>query len=670
MSADELRSDDLTLEPVHECWLRIRSDPERGSFAVSAASEVDGESRVTIEILDLDPLLAQREQWSQMMEHGNLTREARFGRRLAQAALGDARSTVRQHVIEFLGDRTHRSRLRISVLDDDKALVGIPWEYLFLPQVGDDDENAERLVLRDRTAIVREHPRPRSSMREVLGVPRLLHFLAPEVGDAAVLDGREGDELHDRLSHGRAHTNLVQDRSCSHRSLRARLSQQWDVFIFSGHGSPDGIFLADGDDSVVVSGSALGTMLADASVQLAIINACDGAAQGTAENVVAEVAASGVPHVIGMQGPVSDPHAAAFILALCETLADEGTLDDAVREGRTAMSNRGHYFEYGLPVQLSPPGIDLRFGGSPMVEDPSVSRDRPTFSSEVGAPLRRTASAEAAPFELIAGLRISREPYLATWPIESGSGLGRVKATARLMPAGTVQHRLRADRLDGPTSALLAQLVTDLGVNDDVTVTYMGSTGSSLAARLLAAVRAVAGIFGLEMTAEQLVAVMGPYAADVSSELGLSIVDPNSLDSRARWSWKPAMSGILITGITKGVSRGTVASRIAGDAEPEDALGVHDLCLAAEHDDVDRLRAHMAGANACLRYQRSALDVLLSEMCAVGDVVGIAATTSEDAIIALTDDQSLPQSEVQRRLSSTAPSLTTRHFNPVLSSGP
>ena len=112
----------------------------------------------------------------------------------------------------------------------------------------------------------------------------------------------------------------------------------------------------EGDDprGRLVSGSQLGTMLADhTTLRLAVLNACEGA-RTSVEDPFAGVAASlvqrEIPAVIAMQFEITDRAAIVFAHEFYAALADGYPVDSAVAEARKAIFADANDIEWGTPV--------------------------------------------------------------------------------------------------------------------------------------------------------------------------------------------------------------------------------------------------------------------------------------------------------------------------------
>lgn len=240
-------------------------------------------------------------------------------------------------------------RIRLEI---DPAAVGargveaLPWELLALP------ENGDFLALSRRTPVVRHLRVPRE--RRPPPRPRRLRVLAfgENLPGQARLDlDRERANL---LSAWRAKRSEVEvdfrpgaDLAALRREFLARPVH---VLIFMGHGGIDGergrglLFLRDGGEEQGITGAdLLGEIRDFPSLALVVLNACHsaGGAEPDAAEGFADVASvlvrGGVPAVVAMRGPISDPAALAFSQTFFTQVAAGETVDASLAEARNAI---------------------------------------------------------------------------------------------------------------------------------------------------------------------------------------------------------------------------------------------------------------------------------------------------------------------------------------------
>lgn len=106
-------------------------------------------------------------------------------------------------------------------------------------------------------------------------------------------------------------------------------------------------------DAGRVSAGQLGVILREMGVRVALLNACKTASRDGSRawgSVAASLLKAGVRSVVAMQHAVLDASAIAFAAAFYRSLALGGSLDEAARNGRIAVFDRGDGFGWGTPV--------------------------------------------------------------------------------------------------------------------------------------------------------------------------------------------------------------------------------------------------------------------------------------------------------------------------------
>ncbi len=102
-----------------------------------------------------------------------------------------------------------------------------------------------------------------------------------------------------------------------------------------------------------VPAGQLGVILREMGVRVAVLNACRTASRDGSRSwssVAAALLKAGVRSVVAMQHAVLDANAVAFAAAFYRSLALGGSLDEAARNGRIAVFDRGDGFGWGTPV--------------------------------------------------------------------------------------------------------------------------------------------------------------------------------------------------------------------------------------------------------------------------------------------------------------------------------
>jgi Tfp pilus assembly protein PilF len=262
-----------------------------------------------------------------------------------------------------------RLELRIDPRDPHVAsLQDLPWELLRQPRT------PEYLALSRRQPFVRYLTVPRIVRAAARPRPlRILAVAASPRGLPALDLARERRNLGEAVAKAGASIEIVDVEPPTLAKLREVLrEQECHVLHFMGHGgSLDGreekvlFFEKEGRHQHPVSGTDLLNKLADfPSLRLAVLNACDSAAVPDVDpfsGVASSLVLGGLPAVVAMRLPVSDPAAIAFSKALYRQIAAGEPVDAAVAEGRQAIHSEGlPGAEWATPVLfMRTPGGEL-----------------------------------------------------------------------------------------------------------------------------------------------------------------------------------------------------------------------------------------------------------------------------------------------------------------------
>jgi hypothetical protein len=145
---------------------------------------------------------------------------------------------------------------------------------------------------------------------------------------------------------------------------RALLEEEFHVLHFMGHGALDRrtgqgvLYFERGGAADPIPGESLATLLKDLkTLRLVFLNACETAHAPAADGrdpfagVASALVMAGLPAVIAMQLPISDPAAIAFSRTVYLRLADGDPVDAAVTEGRLAIYTAAPgTMEWAIPV--------------------------------------------------------------------------------------------------------------------------------------------------------------------------------------------------------------------------------------------------------------------------------------------------------------------------------
>ncbi len=241
------------------------------------------------------------------------------------------------------------------------AVYRFPWEYLYQAETDD------YLCLSRRSPLVRYLDVPRST--QPIPLPSVLRIL---VAVSMPLGLTPLDLEHERrlIEEAWGQQSGVEcaflARATPDALRKALLEDAYHVLHFMGHGgfdpsSGDGVVYFENEDgsSHPLSGRALATKLKDfhETLGLVFLNACETARapDGTIGNPFSGVAGAlvlgGLPAVVAMQFPISDPAAIAFSAAFYRRLAAGDSVDEALTEGRQAVHSADpDSMEWGTPV--------------------------------------------------------------------------------------------------------------------------------------------------------------------------------------------------------------------------------------------------------------------------------------------------------------------------------
>ena len=265
--------------------------------------------------------------------------------------------------------------LRIRLMLDTYALADLPWEFSYLadPDTPAQQKNVEGfLVLKRRLSLVRYQVLEQSVGK-----------LDP-VGDGklrlvALLSNpknTEGLDLEtERANIEKALADVPEIRAefypnATIDDLQEQILKGVHIFHFSGHGKFEGemssaygtqegkgylSLTGEGGHEVDFSAQRLALSLADRGVRFAMLGACDSSKVDQINawtGIASALTRAGIPAVVGMQFSVFDYNAIVFSKIFYRALAAGLTVDEAVTEGRIAVSTRGDEEErdFGVPV--------------------------------------------------------------------------------------------------------------------------------------------------------------------------------------------------------------------------------------------------------------------------------------------------------------------------------
>ena len=308
-----------------------------------------------------------------------------FGARLYTAAFaGPVGLNLRRSLDEA---ERHGVGLRIRLRIDASALdlAGLPWEFLFAPDLD------RFLAQSDLTPIVRyiELDRPVRPLRARLPLTVLAVLSSPSDVQPLAVD-TEWQNLQDALDPLIQRRMIVLERlgAATLPALQARLRRgPVDLLHFVGHGFFDPqsntgglVFENELGGHEIATAETLSMLLHDhEALRLVFLNTCQGAQGGRSDpfaGMAQRLVQQGLPAVLAMQFPVSDAAAAALSQAFYQALADGLPADSALSEARKAIAARGNEREWATPVLFSRSDDNRLFDLSTQAE--GTERPRPT----------------------------------------------------------------------------------------------------------------------------------------------------------------------------------------------------------------------------------------------------------------------------------------------------
>jgi CHAT domain len=346
----------------NELHIRLESRDD-GAYDVVAsgdAGEALGLFTLPFNDLELENFVlhvGRTRRGTRRLESPEMERAREFGGRLFDALFSSrVRDLYRDCSASARADG-NGLRLKLS-LGRAPALTDVPWEFLY--------DSPAFLSISQFTPVVRylELPRARSPIAVELPL-RILGVVSAPSGAVALDVEDERRKVEQALGKQLIERDLVEITWLEQATLRALQRElrrgPYHVFHFIGHGAYDpglgeSVLLFEDDEGRgrPVSGTQLGTMLADhTSLRLAILNACEGA-RTSRDDPFAGVAAALVQHelpaVIAMQFEITDRAAIIFAEELYAALVDGLAVDAALAESRKAIYGDGNDVEWGTPV--------------------------------------------------------------------------------------------------------------------------------------------------------------------------------------------------------------------------------------------------------------------------------------------------------------------------------
>ena len=409
--------------------LEIEPGTTPGEFTVRVARSVAGGEPTERFTLDVDALLATRQQLESVLLASSVS-----SRRILPAAEVSVQSTgAALFDAIFVGEvaATYRASravaadrgrgLQIRLRLGAPGLAALPWEMLY-------DRDSQAYLCRQEP-LVRQvegaHApsalaiKPPLQVLAVVSSPRGLQPL-----DVAVEREHLEEALAQHVRSGRVRLEWVEHASWEELHDRL-LRRPWHVLHFIGHGSFDdaadeGLIALVGSDGRAdfVNASSLADLLHEASPtpRLVVLNSCESGASSSDDpfsGTAAALARSGIQSVAAMQFTISDRAALAFARGFYTALANGRTIDEAMRSGRIGILGLGRgTLEWVTPV-LYVRGPDTRlFDVADLPPDDEAVPPMPAQAPQATAP-PAALTAPAAPTE-------ASVPPEATEPAASG----------------------------------------------------------------------------------------------------------------------------------------------------------------------------------------------------------------------------------------------------------
>lgn len=309
-----------------------------------------------------------------------------FGGRMFAAAFHDEVVTCYRRSLDAAERAKKGLRIRLR-LNDVPELGDLPWEYLY------DASRMEFLGLSKDTPIVRylELPEPVKPMSAPAPI-NLLAILAGPTDYPALEIEQEWNNLNDALSplQKEGKVTLTRLNPPTLDELQSVLRRgTYHIIHFIGHGefnktAQQGalVFENDKHSSRLVSDERVATLFNDhKSLRMVLLNACEGA-RTSAGNPFAGVAPRlvqrGIPAVLAMQFPISDPAAIHLSRDFYRTLADGYPVDAAMNEARRGIYLDDNILEWGTPVLLMRAEDGMLFEGGSNMDEKQEAGDKGT----------------------------------------------------------------------------------------------------------------------------------------------------------------------------------------------------------------------------------------------------------------------------------------------------
>jgi CHAT domain len=383
LESTQVMAHQLTLlEQTRECFALLNPHPPKrledlvirfapvGSrrylvFGESRRGDAQGEMTLPFEQRDVEnfilrycePLRGPVRGWAPP----SVTPYAEFGGTLFDALFnGPLRDLYMQHAAAMVTDRAGlRIRMRVATVPE---LAALPWEYMY--------DGTEFLALTGAVTITRHIDSSRPVRPLLVDGPLRIVVTVSAPTDRAPLDANtEVDGLRAALAPlvaaGLVRIDVAPTGTIDTLAAMLRAADRgghpFHVWHFIGHGrhmEDQGATYLTFEDANgaprMQSGFELGTLLsAHPALRLAVLNACEGA-RGDPEDSLTSVGGAlvsrGLPAAVSMQFPITDAAAIRFADEFYRALADGGSIDGAVSDGRRSIFFMPNESEWATPV--------------------------------------------------------------------------------------------------------------------------------------------------------------------------------------------------------------------------------------------------------------------------------------------------------------------------------
>lgn len=420
--------------------------PSAYSVRVFDSPEGEGERGERVEVQDGVRGWDQLDAWRSQLASRELAPDelTKFARCLGELMLPPYARQLYWGSLARLHDENDGLRIRLRLF---QQLSVLPWEYALIQPTDEAPTPVDFLALNPRISVVRHQQiaipavpfRSGEKHRLIVAMaspkpdppyPKL-DLKKEQQGIKAALELVPGIDAVYRPDYDEEPGS----RGVTEDDLKQVLGQPVDVFHFSGHGAfrtgfgarlhtvekQGTIVLAKEDGSAnPLSADELCVLLAQSSVRLAILDACETAESDIFQSwgsVAAGLLKGGIPAVVAMQFSIYDDLAQRFAQAFYQNIVAGRTVDEAVAQARHEMWRHGEADrDWGTPV------LYMRNSGGcilPPVRDEAARRQAEAASEQSAALYdallvwtRQGALASAAQLRLLEDAGESLQPTI------------------------------------------------------------------------------------------------------------------------------------------------------------------------------------------------------------------------------------------------------------------